>query len=79
MAKSKKHFEKKKQTKKVKVSDKAASFLFCEIIEALLKKYEQSNEKAENMSFEDYCRILVDMSKDKVNNKNLEEGEHKDV
>jgi len=78
MAKSKKHFENRKQNKRVKVSDKAANFLFCEIVETLLAKYEQSNEKAGNMSFEDYCRALVDLSKEKVNKNSVKEGENKE-
>ena len=65
MAKSKKHFEKKKQTKKVKISDKAMSFMFCEVVNALLDKYEQSEQK-ETMSFQEFCIQLRDLSIEKV-------------
>ena len=75
MAKSKKHFEGKKQKKHVKMSDKAASFLFCEIITVLLDKYANSEEK-DTMSFEEYCAHLRDLSLEKVNKENVKEGEN---
>ena len=77
MAKSKKHFECKKQNKRVKVSDKVSSFLFCEIITALLDKYHASDEK-ESMSFEEYCARLRDLSIEKVNKNSVKEGDIED-
>ena len=67
MAKSKKHFDQKQKQKKIKVSDKVSSFLFCEIITALLDKYHASDEK-ETMSFEEYCARLRDLSIEKTKN-----------
>lgn len=46
---------------KVKMTDKIAGTLFEKIILTLLEKYEKSDEK-ETMSFEDYCRALIDLS-----------------
>lgn len=45
----------------MKLSDKVGAKLFETLIRALLDKYERSTEK-ETMSFEEYCRALLDLS-----------------
>ena len=53
--------KKEKQKNKVKFGDKAMNFLFCDIIDALIKRYDESDEK-ETMSFKAYCIRLRDLS-----------------
>ena len=45
----------------MKVTDKVGAKLFETLIRALLDKYERSTEK-ETMSFEEYCRALLELS-----------------
>lgn len=45
----------------MELSDKVGAKLFETLIRALLAKYERSTEK-ETMSFEEYCRALLDLS-----------------
>ena len=61
----------KANVKKVKFADKAANFLFSEIIDTLVKRYDESVEK-ETMSFKEYCIYLRDLS-------NKEAGKEKNV
>ena len=56
---------KKKKQPKVKLGDKVASTLFCDIIDFLIYKYDESPEK-ETMSFRAYCVGLVDLSNKKI-------------
>lgn len=55
------NIKKEKQNNKVKFGDKAMNFLFCDIIDALVKRYDESEEK-ETMSFKSYCIRLRDLS-----------------
>ena len=52
---------KKDKKPKVKLGDKVAGTLFCDIIETLLARYNASAEK-ETMSFKRYCLGLLDLS-----------------
>lgn len=45
----------------MKLTDKVGAKLFETLIVALLNKYEKSTEK-DTMSFEEYCRALLDLS-----------------
>lgn len=66
----------KPKKQKSAVSDRVASYLFTEIIDVLIKKYEKSNERS-NMDFMTYCIRLRDLSIEKVGKPtgNLKEGE----
>ena len=57
----KSNVKKVKRNNKVKFGDKAMNFLFCDIIDALIKRYDESDEK-ETMSFKAYCIRLRDLS-----------------
>ena len=74
--KNKTKIKAKKQN--VAVSDRVASYLFAEIVDVLIKKYEKSDERF-NMDFMTYCIRLRDLSIEKVgkSTKNLKEGEKK--
>ena len=69
-----KRFNKQKNRKKASVSDRAANFLFCEVIDVLIKKYHSSSEK-ETMSFEDFCIRLRDLSINKINGKEITQND----
>lgn len=62
----------------VAVSDRVASYLFAEIVDVLIKKYEKSDERF-NMDFMTYCIRLRDLSIEKVGKliENLKKGEKK--
>lgn len=78
----------KPKKEKVKLGDLVANSLFCEIIDVLIKRYDESDEK-QTMSFKAYCIRLRDLSNkqvgkdvttdidytDEENQKNLEKGE----
>ena len=60
-----KHEKQKKE--KVSIRDRISHVLFCEIIDALLKGYEKSENK-DTMSFKAYCIGLRDLSNKAVGN-----------
>lgn len=78
----------KPKKEKVKLGDRVANSLFCEIIDVLIKRYDESDEK-QTMSFKAYCIRLRDLSNKQVSKdvttdiddtdedfqKNLEKGE----
>lgn len=61
---AKKFKAKQPKANKIKFSEKAAGFLFEEIINTLLKRYRESTEK-DTISFEEYCIKLISLSKEK--------------
>ena len=56
---------KKDKKPKVKLGDKVAGALFCDIIGYLLKSYDKSEEK-KTKSFKAYCMGLLDLSYKKI-------------